>query len=187
MRRDHRIPVAFIPIYDSEKSKGQTQGYVCESARAMRLYQYNTTIAGGIYWDSGGTRLRTYCSRHQVISLPGQLLDTNDVSAELACKGSCVCHQCYAKRNDFLSDVDVELKPVKKRRREIEKAVPGVDIPENFQNGSDELVVGKDYSFILIIKSLLQQKKSDAAAVCWLKSLERSIFSQYFYPEMGQN
>ena len=38
--RDHRISVAFIPIYDSKKSKRPTQSYECDSARAMRLYHY---------------------------------------------------------------------------------------------------------------------------------------------------
>ena len=37
-------------------------------------------------------------------------------------EGSRVCHRCYAKRNDFLSDVDVELKAVETRGRAIEKA-----------------------------------------------------------------
>lgn len=38
VRRDHWIPVAFMPIYDAEKSKRPTKGYECDSARAMRLY-----------------------------------------------------------------------------------------------------------------------------------------------------
>ena len=33
-----------------------------------------------------------------------------------------VCHRCYAKWNDFLSDVDVEQKKVEKRRKAIETA-----------------------------------------------------------------
>ena len=37
--RDHWIPVAFMPIYDPDKSKRLIQGYECDSARAMRLYQ----------------------------------------------------------------------------------------------------------------------------------------------------
>ena len=31
-------------------------------------------------------------------------------SLEVVCEGSRVCHHCYAKRNDLLSDVNVELK-----------------------------------------------------------------------------
>ena len=38
VRRDHWIPVAFMPMYDSEKIKRQTRGYECDSARKMRLY-----------------------------------------------------------------------------------------------------------------------------------------------------
>ena len=32
-----------------------------------------------------------------------------------------VCHRCYANRNDFLPDVDVELAKVEKRLSAIEK------------------------------------------------------------------
>lgn len=38
VRRDHWIPIAFMPIYDQEKSRRPHQGYECNSARAMRLY-----------------------------------------------------------------------------------------------------------------------------------------------------
>ena len=58
---------------------------------------------------------------------------------KLSGEGSRVCHRCYAKRKDFQSDVNVELKTVEKRRRATEKAASDNDIPEFFRNDSDEL------------------------------------------------
>ena len=56
----------------SQKSKRPTQDYECDSARAMRLHHKWATIAGGIYWDSGRTRLRTFAwSRCHVATAPG--------------------------------------------------------------------------------------------------------------------
>ena len=101
---------------------------------------------------------------------------------KLSGKGSHVCYRCYAKRNDFLSDDDGELKTVEKRRREIKKATAGVDIPENFRNGSDEPVVGEDSSFHLAKANSC--KTTCAVAVCLMKLIERSNTPQNLYPEL---
>ena len=67
--RVHWNPVAFIPIYDSEKSKRPSQGYECDSARAMRLYHDGRCPCGmGITaWSPLAGRLgeeKSLCWRH---------------------------------------------------------------------------------------------------------------------------
>ena len=56
-------------------------------------------------------------------------------------EGSYVCHRCFAKKGEFLSDVKFGLKTVDSRRKAIETAASGVDLPDIFQNSSSSPVV----------------------------------------------
>ena len=75
--RDHWILVAFMPIYDQERSKRPTQGYKCDSARAMRLYHNCCRHILGT-WKHKTQNFRVMSlgngSRHQVRSFRGGLL-----------------------------------------------------------------------------------------------------------------
>ena len=64
-------------------------------------------------------------------------------------EGSYACHRCYAKKGDFLSDVRLGLKSVESRRRAIEIAASGVDLPDIVRGATDAPVVewGEDGSF----------------------------------------
>lgn len=56
-------------------------------------------------------------------------------------EGSNVCHRCYTKKGDFLSEATVGLKSAEKRRKAIENAASGVDLPDILRNSSSEPVV----------------------------------------------
>ena len=105
-----------------------------------------TTMSGGVFWWNGKKRLRTLGngSRNQVRSFLGRYIlckfymlymwmHISDIKIHIlhiTClyaydkqsgEGSCSCHGCYAKRSDFLSDVDAELKTVEKCKGRLKK------------------------------------------------------------------
>jgi len=57
-----------------------------------------------------------------------------------------VCHRCPARVGDFLSDVRLGVKTTESRRRAIEKAASGVDLPDCIRNASSQPVVEWDAS-----------------------------------------
>ena len=87
----------------------------------LRGERYYTTIAGGIYWGSGRTRLRTLAWCH--LALLATAAGTR-----------------FAR---FLADYWVINRCI------LAKGNSGFDIPDNFRNGSNEPVVGKNGSCIL--------------------------------------
>lgn len=56
-------------------------------------------------------------------------------------EGPLVCHRCPARLGDFLSDARLGVKHTDSRRRAIEKAASGVDLPDCIRNASSEPVV----------------------------------------------
>ena len=181
VRRKHWVPIAFLPIYDTQKSKRPSQGYECDSARTMRLFHDCwRRVLGEWKVKTGGTHLVTLAcgdnSRHQVCSFVGRMLGDQQVHIThiymyISCncanitnnayfvyvqehdkqsgEGSYACHRCYAKKGDFLSDVRLGLKSVESRRRAIEIAASGVDLPDIVRGATDAPVVewGEDGSF----------------------------------------
>ena len=77
MRRNHWIPVAFMPIYDPEKSNRPTQGHKCDPVRAMRVYHDCCRHILGT-WKDKTHNIRVVSlgnvSRHQVRSFLGRLV-----------------------------------------------------------------------------------------------------------------
>jgi hypothetical protein len=83
VRRDHWIPIAFMPIYDPNKSiKRPTKSYEGDSARAMRLYHdcWRLILCK---WNGKCQNNRVVSigdgSRHQVRSFLGRLLGDQQV------------------------------------------------------------------------------------------------------------
>ena len=64
-------------------------------------------------------------------------------------EGSYVCHRCYTRKGEFLSEATVGEKCVEKRRKAIERAASGADLPDILRNASNEPVVefGEDGCF----------------------------------------
>jgi hypothetical protein len=56
-------------------------------------------------------------------------------------EGSMVCHRCPARLGDFLSNARLGVKNTDSRRRTIEKAASGVDLPDCIRHASSEPVV----------------------------------------------
>ena len=54
LRRKTWFPVAWMPMYDPDRSKRPTQGYECDAARQMTM----SMIAGVIFWVVGMKRLK---------------------------------------------------------------------------------------------------------------------------------
>ena len=52
-----------------------------------------------------------------------------------------MCHRCSARLGDFLSDARLGEKNTDSRRRAIERAASGVDLPDCLRNASSEPVV----------------------------------------------
>ena len=77
MRRNHWTPVAFMPIYDQEKSNRPTQGHKCDPVRAMRVYHDCCRHILGT-WKDKTHNIRVVSlgnvSRHQVRSFLGRLV-----------------------------------------------------------------------------------------------------------------
>ena len=62
LRRKTWFPVAWMPIYDPNRSKRPTQGYQCDAARQMRLFHVKFMIAGVNCWAVGTKRLKRLVS-----------------------------------------------------------------------------------------------------------------------------
>ena len=79
----------------------------------------------------------TYVLLYCILCIVSYILHISYVCAYVRSMTSCLPRVnvyviAVCKRNDFLSDVGVELKTREKRRREMEKTASGVDIPQFF-------------------------------------------------------
>ena len=82
LRRKTWFPVAWMPIYDTDRSKRPTQGYECDAARQMRLFHDCwRKLLGRWNEKTESTRLVTFANqtRHQVRSFIGGLLGDQQV------------------------------------------------------------------------------------------------------------
>ena len=82
LRRKTWFPVAWMPIYDTDRSKRPTQGYECDAARQMRLFHDCWRKSLGRWNEkTESTRLGTFANqtRHQVRSFVGGLLGDQQV------------------------------------------------------------------------------------------------------------
>ena len=82
LRRKTWFPVAWMPMYDPDRSKRPTQGYECDAARQMRLFHDCwRNLLGGWNEKTKNTRLVTFANqnRHQVRSFVGGLLGDQQV------------------------------------------------------------------------------------------------------------
>lgn len=82
LRRKTWFPVAWMPIYDTERSKRPTQGYESDAARQMRLYHDCwRRVLGSWNEKTKNSRLVTFAdqTRHQVCSYIGGLLGDQQV------------------------------------------------------------------------------------------------------------
>jgi len=82
LRRKTWFPVAWMPIYDPNRSKRPTQGYQCDAARQMRLFHDCwRKLLGRWNEKTEKTRLVIFAdqTRHQVRSFLGGLLGDQQV------------------------------------------------------------------------------------------------------------
>ena len=121
------VPVGWIPVYDESRDKRPGTGFDSTSARKYRLYHAcwiefldkwaeRTKDPILIPWADGKTRW----TRLFIGGVLGDQQEDDKYTGE-----PCVCHRCFAPRDQFLSTVDFEVKTMRKVLQRVEIAFAG--------------------------------------------------------------
>ena len=121
------VPVGWIPVYDESRDKRPGTGFDSTSARKYRLYHAcwiefldkwaeRTKDPILIPWADGKTRW----TRLFIGGVLGDQQEGDKYTGE-----PCVCHRCFAPRDQYLSTADFEVKIMRKVRQRVEIAAAG--------------------------------------------------------------
>ena len=127
MKPKNWVPVGWLPVYDESRDSRKKTGFDSTSARKVRLYHAcwiefldkwaeRTKEAIEIPWADGQTRW----TRLFIGGVMGDQQEGDKYTGE-----PCVCHRCFAPRNQYLDTADFEVKTMRKVRARVEFAAAG--------------------------------------------------------------
>jgi hypothetical protein len=127
MKPKNWVPVGWLPVYNESRDLRRKQGFDSTSARKVRLYHAcwiefldrwaeRTRDAMNIPWADGKNRW----TRLFIGGVMGDQQEADRYTGE-----PCVCHRCFAPRDQYLETADFEVKTMRKVRARVEFAAAG--------------------------------------------------------------
>ena len=128
------VPVGRLPVYDESRDTRPRTGFDSSAARKIPLYHAYwiefldkwaecTKEAVLIAWADGQSRW----TRCFIGGVMGDQQEGDKYTGE-----PCVCHRCFAPRDQYLSTADFEVKTMRKVRQRVEIAAAG-----GYMNGTN--------------------------------------------------